>query len=62
MAGKMTATALNSPISAGNMTDEIVHAYLSGDTDVSGTYYTQLDIEKIQNVDKYSDPNAICCR
>ena len=59
MAGKMTATALNSPISAGNMTDEIVHAYLSGDTDVSGTYYTQLDIVDIYNVEKYYDPNSI---
>lgn len=59
MAGKMTATALNSPISAGNMTDEIVHAYLSGDTDVSGTYYTQLDIVDIHNVEKYYDPNSI---
>ena len=57
--GRMTGTALNSPISAASMTVEGVDAYLNGDMTVRGEYYTELAIITAENVEEYYDPDSI---
>ena len=59
MEGTMTATALNSPVSAAEMTVAGVDAYLNGDTSIRGEYYTELAIITKDNVEEYYDANSI---
>ncbi|MCI8524586.1 MAG: substrate-binding domain-containing protein [Oscillospiraceae bacterium] len=57
--GKLYGDGVNSPVDVADLSVEKIDAYLSGDTTISGTYYTEFDIVTKDNVDSYYDPNSL---